>query len=119
MKWNGDVDQSVHAGLTPHSGASSRHWLASFDADLQRLISSWDALPSSIRLTVMALIETFTLSTQVPCSAREHVAPHLRELAWQLAHECRHVIQGCLREEEWPDADREFYAIIEEGLKRL
>jgi hypothetical protein len=26
--------------------------------------------------------------------------------------DCRHIIQGCLREEEWQDADREFFDVI-------
>ncbi len=34
--------------------------------------------------------------------------------AWQLARKCRHIVQGCLREEEWQDADQEFFEIIRE-----
>jgi hypothetical protein len=119
MNGHGEVDQSVHPTPALDSGNSGGRSLASLDADLLRVISSWEALPTSIRLAVMDLVETVNLSTQAPSSAREHGAPHLRELAWQLAHECRHVILGCLREEEWPDADREFHSIIEAGLKRL
>ena len=29
---------------------------------------------------------------------------------------CRQLIQACLREEEWADADREFYLICREEL---
>lgn len=36
-----------------------------------------------------------------------------------MARECRTVIQSCLREEEWPDADREFFGVIANGLARL
>ena len=40
-------------------------------------------------------------------------------LALRLARACRQVVQGCLREEEWADADGEFYDIILSGLKEL
>ena len=40
------------------------------------------------------------------------------ETAIRIARRCRHVIQVCLREEEWPDADREFYRICREELER-
>lgn len=33
-------------------------------------------------------------------------------LAMQLAQACRYIIQGCLREEEWQDADEEFFDVI-------
>jgi len=37
----------------------------------------------------------------------------------QLARKCRWVIQSCLREEEWHDADEVFAAVILEGLERV
>lgn len=43
----------------------------------------------------------------------------LETTAQRLAMACRRVIQGCLREEEWRDADNEFTAIILNGLKSL
>lgn len=39
------------------------------------------------------------------------------ETAIGLARKCRHVIQAVLREEEWADADLEFYRIIRKGLE--
>lgn len=42
----------------------------------------------------------------------------LRRLAWEMARSCRRVIQTCLREEEWRDADEEFARIIIDGLQR-
>jgi hypothetical protein len=39
------------------------------------------------------------------------------ETAARLAVRCRRIVQACLREEEWLDADREFYMIIREGLE--
>ncbi|HVX12080.1 MAG TPA: hypothetical protein VHC22_12940 [Pirellulales bacterium] len=43
----------------------------------------------------------------------------LRGLARRLARACRRVIQACLREEEWRDADEEFYDVILAGLREL
>jgi hypothetical protein len=40
----------------------------------------------------------------------------LRNAARRIAVDCRRVVQGCLREEEWQDADVEFAAIILTGL---
>ena len=46
-----------------------------------------------------------------PTDARTH------EAAIRIARRCRHTIQACLREEEWGDADREFYRIAREELE--
>jgi len=40
-------------------------------------------------------------------------------LARKAATQCRHVIQSCLREEEWRDADDEFYEIIRQAFSEL
>lgn len=45
--------------------------------------------------------------------------PAVHALAIELARQCRYIVQGCLREEEWIDADREFYMVIREGLEKL
>lgn len=44
--------------------------------------------------------------------------PVIHALAIRLARECRHIIQAVLREEEWADADREFYRVIRLGLEQ-
>lgn len=41
---------------------------------------------------------------------------NIGEIAWQLAKQCRSIVQACLREEEWQDADREFYNVIRQGI---
>lgn len=46
----------------------------------------------------------------------EEMLRRLRKVASGIAVECRRVIQGCLREEEWRECDREYEAII---LSRL
>jgi hypothetical protein len=42
----------------------------------------------------------------------------LHETAQRAARRCRRVVQACLREEEWVDADEEFYLIIREELEK-
>lgn len=48
-----------------------------------------------------------------PCDPRVH------ETAIGMARRCRFIIQAVLREEEWADADYEFYLVIREGLERF
>jgi hypothetical protein len=50
------------------------------------------------------------LPAHLPTDARTH------ETAIRIARRCRHVIQACLREDEWADADQEFYRICREEL---
>ena len=38
--------------------------------------------------------------------------------AIRLARQCR-IVQACLREEEWIEADREFYRVIRAGLEEM
>jgi hypothetical protein len=45
--------------------------------------------------------------------------PVIHDAAVRIARRCRRIIQACLREEEWGDADREFYLVIREELERL
>jgi hypothetical protein len=45
--------------------------------------------------------------------------PHVHHLAIRVARACRNIVQACLREEEWGDADREFYKLIREGLEEM
>lgn len=41
------------------------------------------------------------------------------EAAIRIARRCRHIIQAVLREEEWADADREFYRVAREELESI
>jgi hypothetical protein len=45
--------------------------------------------------------------------------PRIHAAAFRIARKCRHVIQGVLREEEWRDADREFYRVARAELEAL
>ena len=39
------------------------------------------------------------------------------ETAIRIARRCRHIVQACLREEEWAEADREFYRVARQELE--
>ena len=41
----------------------------------------------------------------------------LDRVARRIARKCRHIVQGCLREEEWLEADREFFRVAREELE--
>lgn len=45
--------------------------------------------------------------------------PLVHETAIRIARRCRHTIQCLLREDEWRDADREFYLVVRDELERL
>lgn len=45
--------------------------------------------------------------------------PRIHLTAIRIAVGCRHIIQGVLREEEWIDADREFYRVARAELEAL
>lgn len=51
--------------------------------------------------------------------AQQPTDAHTHETAIRLAMECRRIVQACLREEEWIEADREFYRVIREGLEEF
>lgn len=46
-------------------------------------------------------------------SLAEGVRESRKELAMRLAQDCRYIIQGRRREEEWLDADQESFRVIE------
>jgi hypothetical protein len=48
----------------------------------------------------------------------EPADPGIHAAAIRMARRCRHIVQSCLREEEWADADREFYRVCREELER-
>ena len=50
--------------------------------------------------------------------ANQPADPEIHEAAIRIARRCRWLIQSCLREEEWGDADREFYLVVREELER-
>lgn len=47
------------------------------------------------------------------------IESRMQEAAHRMARACRHIVQACLREEEWRDADEEFERVILLGLQEL
>jgi len=96
-------------------------WLESAfnDADLQRVVASWGAMPDAIRIAVMALAGTVVLRRDGPPVPTQRSRSAEDAIAWRRARECREVVQGCLREEEWQDADREFFEVIAKGFREI
>ena len=45
--------------------------------------------------------------------------PDIHKAACRIAVRCRNIVQACLREEEWHEADREFYRIAREVLEEF
>jgi hypothetical protein len=99
-----------------HSGRFE--WLQSalHDAELQRVIETWDALPEVIRIAVMALVGTVVPRLGGSPVPTQWSRTAVDATAWRLARDCREIVQGCLREEEWHEADREFFGIISKAF---
>jgi hypothetical protein len=47
------------------------------------------------------------------------VDPDIHKAACRIAVRCRNIVQAVLREEEWVDADREFYRIGRQVLEEF
>jgi len=110
---------SMHLASQTHSGATD------CGASLHYLQESWSVLPPHVREAVFTLVDAGMLlqrGRSPNSSLREGIreASDVREcteeMSWQIAQRCRAVIQTCLREEEWSDADREFFRIINEEI---
>jgi hypothetical protein len=86
-----------------------------------RIAESWAQLPPHIREAIQTLIDATSIDRKCSSGPRdsEWDAETIAEAAWGMARRCRSVVQACLREEEWRDADQEFRAIIEKGLRSL
>ena len=89
-------------------------WLsiASSDADLQRVLSAWDALPQAIRAASMAVICTVASTRSRSALLAQGNRSGLEEIGRRITRKCRQVVQGCLGEEEWLVADQKFFDII-------
>jgi hypothetical protein len=80
---------------------------------------AWSDLPPHIREAIVALVDAgMPLTDSRPTSNSSGDDKRAADLAWRLARQCREVVQSCLREEEWSDADQTFFAIISGELSR-
>ena len=76
---------------------------------LAQLLEAWPSLPPHIRETILTLVDASGIKLSSVTGKR---AAERNEAAWRAARDCCYVVQGCLREEEWGDADEEFYEVI-------
>jgi hypothetical protein len=92
---------------------------------LARLVSTWAILPPHIRDAIQTLADAGLALSSKPVPDTRVANPgsngrlFQEQLARRLARQCRSVIQNCLREEEWQDAESEFFDIIAEGTRSL
>jgi hypothetical protein len=111
-----------------HSGHFDWLGLALNGADRQRgqlppavarIAEAWPSMPPHIREAIATLVDAGMTSSDCRQSASGSAeAGSIDALSWRIARQCRAVVQTCLREEEWADADREFCAVISAGLGR-
>lgn len=85
-----------------------------------RIADAWPSLPPHIREAIRTLVDAASAANRAgsPGLQRnlDRASVVTDEAAWRMAQECRSIVQSCLREEEWQDADREFFGVIHEGL---
>jgi hypothetical protein len=67
----------------------------------------WPHLPPHIRDAIGTLVDASKAAPLAESSSTQAI-----ETAWQAAQQCRGVVQACLREEEWQDAEEEFFRVI-------
>ena len=87
--------------------------IVAMPAALCRLIEAWPKLPRHIQSAMTTLLDASGIK---PVEAPNDSIANRNEAARRAASDCRYVIQGCLREEEWRDAEEEFYEVILEAF---
>ncbi len=111
--------QGCCAAPALHFGGSGRQFLAAFDPELKTVIDGWVQLPAAVKTAVTMLIRANVADLPEADQEAQDCLSDREGLAMQIAQGCRYIIQGCLREEEWQDADEEFCAVITSHLSRL
>jgi hypothetical protein len=112
-----DDHNHASAANALHGGDTNPLALALIDADLRWLLQVWPTLPESVRRPIIALTQALQPPAEQPPTVTE-LSRELEALSWTLARDCRSIVQSCLREEEWRDADAEFFDAIFNGLKK-
>jgi hypothetical protein len=85
------------------------------------ITKSWSVLPPHVQEAISTLVEAGlavakTFVNRDASRSLPNGSFYRTQTARRLARECRNIVQACLREEEWRDADDEFSAIIKAGL---
>jgi hypothetical protein len=120
---------SSRAAPAQHLAVTEGHCVAangtagpSIPATVCRIADAWPELPPHIREAIFTLVDAGLCGAQrdrLPDESTDAQRGDLGALASELARQCRNVVQGCLREEKWPDADEEFCRVITNGLAIL
>lgn len=99
------------------SDAAGQHVAANVanSSALTQLVEVWPNLPPHIREAILTLVDAAGI--KLPGVASKPAIGR-NESAWRAARDCRYIVQDCLREEEWKDADEEFYEVIREAFSR-
>lgn len=102
------------------SQPTSQSQSVSLSPAVARIADAWPSLPPHIREVIQTLVDAASAAdrTGSPGLYRDldRASVTTDEAAWRMAQECRRVVQPCLHEEEWHDADREFFRVIMLGL---
>ena len=100
---------ACHEMAIPDSGESGMV-VRKLASDAARMADAWGHLPRHIQEAIGALVAV----SQPPRSdgLTDDCSDAVSDTAWKAALRCRSIIQSCLREEEWLDADEEFFAAI-------
>jgi len=85
-----------------------------------QIADAWPVLPPHIREAIQTLVDAASAADRAGSPGLQRdldwASVATDEAAWRMAQECRSIVQACLREEEWQDADREFFRIIASGF---
>ncbi|MBX9653887.1 hypothetical protein K2Y11_09760 [bacterium] len=107
-----------------HSNGTFDHCHSSNDTNnlpdsVRRIADAWSCLSPNIREAILTLVDAGRITIGRHNHREIETARDDRRddrLTWRLARECRSIIQGCLREEEWRNADLAFFDVIQAGL---
>jgi len=116
-QWSGAAPEQQATGTEGQSESLSGTQSNSLSASVRRIADRWESLRPHIREAILTLVDAGTVAadSRHECGGAKN-SPLPDELAWRLARKCRGIVQACLREEEWLDADRELFGVISEGL---
>jgi hypothetical protein len=116
-------NRSVDFPVVRHSGYVQLPWADCLclidDWHLLQQIAAWKQSPQVIGVAVMASVGSVPAVLSADVLPKRSRAAQLNEAASRVARECRNGIQGCLREEEWLDVDREFHWVFLRGMKSV
>jgi hypothetical protein len=107
-----DLQQGCCAAPALHLMDTQSQLLSSIGPDLQAVMSGWNRLPDAVRTAITMLVRANVPELPDPEKVNDERDKNRKAAAMQIARDCRFIVQRCLREEEWQDADQELCAAI-------